>query len=315
MDMELVRCVVPYDASHALKLIGDIFGEDEALLETPQLTGLEIKDNTDIVYEAWDNGVLAGMIHATIPKMQPSICGLSAMCTAPSHRGKGLGKLLFAKILEEVDGLGVQTTFLGTGNPVAANLYHNYGFSYMIGSGVMERYVTGNNAILRRSYTEKPKSYQIIQGCATMRIPIIPLILCGGRQRVLDVNTNLYNCSMVSQLSCMSLYPRYEQLVKDGGKFWGAVSDRGVLGAVLSAKPTPKGTRIDFYCAQGFEDTVPALISVCLKTFPDAYIQVADLDIRKQPLVSNMGWIPGEIIMEQCGNFYLPFTNYYPNGE
>lgn len=311
--MELIRRVVPYDASHALKLIREIFGEEEALLESPQLTGAEVEENTDIVYEAWEDGVLAGTIHATIPKMQPAICGLSAMCTATSHRGKGVGKLLFAKILEEIDGLGVQTAFLGTGNPIAAKLYHDFGFAYMMGSGVMERYVIGNNARFRQNYTERPESYQIIPGSAAMRIPMIPLIVCGGRQRVLDINTSLYNCSMVSQLSCMSLYPRYEQLVKDGGKFWGVVSNTGVLGAVLSAKPTKQGIRADFYCGQGFEDTISELMAVCLKAFPDAYMQVADMDIRKQPLVAGMGWVPGEKTMEQCGSFFLPVTKYYHN--
>ncbi len=308
--MELIRRVAPFDATQMLSLMRDIFGEDEALLEAPQLNGTEVEENLDIVYEALEDGAVVGTIHATIPKMSPFMCGLSAMCTAPSQRGKGLGRALFAKILEEVDSQGVEVAFLGTGNPIAAKLYHSHGFSYMMGSGVMERYTDSSNAQFRQRYVQKPENWHIVPGSAAMRIPIIPLILCGGRQRVLDINTNLYNCSMVSQLSCMSLYPRYDELVKNGGKFWGVVSDAGVLGAILSAVPTGKGIRADFYCGEGFEETIPALMDTCRKELGEVYIQVADMDIRKRPLVEKMGWNAEETNMEKCGNFYLPFTTY-----
>ena len=97
--MELIRRVAPYDASAALKLLEDTFGYEEVIVEAPQLMGAEAAVNTDIVWEAWKNNLLVGTIHATIPKACPSICGLSAMVTHPCVRGKGLGRILFAKII------------------------------------------------------------------------------------------------------------------------------------------------------------------------------------------------------------------------
>ena len=39
--MELIRRVVPYDASAALKLLEDTFGYEEVVVEAPQLMGKE----------------------------------------------------------------------------------------------------------------------------------------------------------------------------------------------------------------------------------------------------------------------------------
>ena len=199
--MELIRRVVPYDATSALKLLEDTFGHEEVVVEAPQLMGAEAAVNRDIVWEAWEGDQLVGTIHTTIPKGCPTICGLSAMATHPSVRGKGLGRILFAKIIEEYESQGVTTAFLGTSNPIAAKLYHSLGFSFLSGSHVMVRYHHGDTVDFCREYFSPVRQdCTILKDDSAIRIPLIPLVLMGGTTKVLDVNTGLFHRDFVTLL-------------------------------------------------------------------------------------------------------------------
>ena len=307
--MELIRRIVPYDASAALKLLEDTFGYEEVVVEAPQLMGQEVAVNKDIVWEAWEGEQLVGTIHVTIPKTCPTICGLSAMATHPSVRGKGLGRILFAKIIEEFESQGVTAAFLGTSNPVAAKLYHSLGFSFLSGSHVMVRYAKGDTVdFCREHYTPIRTDCTILKDDSSIRIPMIPLVLMGGNTRVLDVNTGLFHRDFVTQRSCMGLYPRYEALVAKGGHFYAAVDETGVVGALLSTMPTDLGIRADFYCCDGFEELLPKLIVACEDR---VYLQIAECDSKKQHLAQGLGFSPaGEAQMLPCGDVYLPFYFY-----
>ena len=307
--MELIRRVVPYDATAALKLLEDTFGYEEVVVEAPQLMGAEVAVNNDIVWEAWEGDQLVGTIHTTIPKCYPSICGLSAMATHPSVRGKGLGRILFAKIIEEFESQGVTTAFLGTSNPIAAKLYHSLGFSFLSGSHVMVRYAKGDTVdFVREHYTPVRKVCHITKDDSAIRIPMIPLILMGSNTTVLDVNTGLFHRDFVTQRSCMGLYPRYDALLKKGGHFYAAADENGVLGAILSTMPTDDGIRADFFCCDGFVDLLPQLFAECED---DIYLQVAECDIKKQELAKALGFSPvGEAAMHPCAEVWLPFRIY-----
>ena len=307
--MELVRRIVPYDASAALKLLEDTFGYDEVVVEAPQLMGKEVAVNSDVVWEAWEGDQLVGTIHATIPRGCPTICGLSAMATHPSVRGKGLGRILFAKIIEEFESQGVTTAFLGTSNPIAAKLYHSLGFSFLSGSHVMVRYSHGDTVdFCREHYTAVREDCHILTDDSSIRIPMIPLTLMGGITKVLDVNTGLFHRDFVTQRSCMGLYPRYEALLQQGGHFYAAVDDSGVMGALLSTMPTEQGVRADFYCCDGFAKLLPKLLSACKE---DVYLQIAECDIKKQELGNTLGFAPvGDTKLRKCGDVWLPFRYY-----
>lgn len=307
--MELIRRVVPYDATAALKLLEDTFGYEEVVVEAPQLMGAEVAVNNDIVWEAWEGEQLVGTIHTTIPKCCPSICGLSAMATHPSVRGKGLGRILFAKIIEEFESQGVTTAFLGTSNPIAAKLYHSLGFSFLSGSHVMVRYAKGDTVdFVREHYEPVRKVCHITKDDSAIRIPMIPLILMGSNTTVLDVNTGLFHRDFVTQRSCMGLYPRYDALLKKGGHFYAAADENGVLGAILSTMPTVDGIRADFFCCDGFVDLLPQLFAECED---DIYLQVAECDTKKQELAKALGFSPvGEASMQPCGDVWLPFRIY-----
>lgn len=307
--MELIRRTVPYDASAALKLLEDTFGYEEVLVEAPQLMGKEVAVNTDIVWEDWEDGQLLGTIHATIPKGYPTICGLSAMATHLSARGKGLGRILFAKIIEEYESQGVTAAFLGTSNPIAAKLYHSLGFSFLSGSHVMVRYLKGDTVdFVREHYVPERTTCQISKDDSAIRIPMIPLVLMGGNTKVLDVNTGLFHRDFVTQRSCMGLYPRYDTLLAKGGHFYAAADENGVLGAILSTMPTETGIRADFFCCDGFAPLLPQLFAQCKD---DIYLQIAECDTKKQELAKALGFSPeGDPVMLPCGDVWLPFRTY-----
>ena len=307
--MELIRRVVPYDASAALKLLEDTFGYEEVVVEAPQLMGAEAEVNHDIVWEAWEGDQLVGTIHTTIPKACPTICGLSAMATHPSVRGNGLGRVLFAKIIEEFESQGVTTAFLGTSNPIAAKLYHSLGFSFLSGSHVMVRYAQGDTVdFCREHFKPVRQDCTIRKDDSSIRIPMIPLVLMGANTKVLDVNTGLFHRDFVTQRSCMGLYPRYDALLKNGGHFYAAMDEKGVLGAVLSTMPTEDGIRADFFCCDGFEGLLPKLMDACKDA---VYLQITECDSKKQELAKNLGFAPvGESFMAPCGDIWLPFHIY-----
>ena len=307
--MELIRRTVPYDASAALKLLEDTFGYEEVVVEAPQLMGKEVTVNKDIVWEAWENDLLVGTIHATIPRSCPTVCGLSAMATHPSVRGKGLGRILFAKIIEEFESQGVTAAFLGTSNPIAAKLYHSLGFSFLSGSHVMVRYCRGDTVdFCREHYAPVREDCRILIDNSALRIPMIPLVLMGGNTKVLDVNTGLFHRDFVIQRSCMGLYPRYETLLAKGGHFYAATDEKGIVGAILSTKPTEAGIRADFYCCDGFEGLLSKLMDACTD---NVYLQIAECDTKKQELAQKLGFsLYGKEEILQCADVYLPFRFY-----
>lgn len=307
--MELIRRTAPYDATAALKLLEDTFGYEEVMVEAPQLDGREIGANKDIVWEAWENDQLIGTIHATIPIQCPKICGLSAMATAPAARGKGLGRILFQKIIEEIDGQGVQTSFLGTSNPIAAKLYHSLGYAFIPGSHVMVRYQEGDTVDFHRQmYLPVPETYNILKDDSSIRIPLIPLTVIGANTKVLDINTGIFHRDFLTQRSCMGLYPRYRKLLSEGGHFYAAVDGRGVLGALLSTMQTDRGIRADFFCCEGFEEMLPALLDACAAS---VYLQIAECDEKKKAIACTLGFSPvGDPDILPCADVWLPFRYY-----
>lgn len=307
--MDLIRYVAPFPCEEFLGVIKEEFGPEEVLVEKPQLTGLETEDNLDIVYLAKEGNRVLGTIHGTIPKACPELGGISAMCTVSEARGKGLGRMLFSKIVEELKSRGVTAMFLGTGNPVAAKLYCSFGFSFLRGSGVMARFVKGDAVdFTRERYGSPPASIQFLPGSARMRIPLIPLALHRGSQMLLDCNTGLVSCDYMTQYSCMGLYPRYLDLRKKNGCFFGAYSNTGILGAVASVLPTERGMRADFFYCDSFETAVPELLKKCETVCGECYLQLATEDKGKQRLARECGFVPRQELLYLCGPVYIPST-------
>ena len=288
--MEIIRYTSPFPYEGVLSLIEETFGKSEAMLELPQMNGAEEEYNTDWIYVAMEGNTILGTVHATIPKNEPRICGISGVCTTPAARGKGVAKKLFGRMMDDVDAAGVQASLLGTGNPVAAKLYASFGFSYLVCSGVMVRF-RGCDIVdfARNAYADEPKHIQIMEGTPDFRIPLIPLILHQGSQMLLDCNTNILARGMFSQSCCMSLFQRYLTLRDKGGQFFGAVDDSGLLGAIASVQPTDAGLRADFFCVKSFAAAVPMLLKRC-EEMGELYLQLFEGDKQKRAIAEELGY-------------------------
>jgi GNAT superfamily N-acetyltransferase len=292
--MELKRMVAPFDATEALEHLEKIFGVEERLLEECQLDGSETKWNKDIVYFAYEGKTLLGMIHGTIPEKTPCVAGLSAMFTTEAARGKGIGKLLFGKIVEEVSGHNVQLTVLGTSNPVAAKLYAQFGFGFCPGSHVMAWFSQGNMVdFTQEHYQQLRGSAAVVQGDPAMRIPLVPLVLQREYGLILDINTGIFNSDTVTQYSCMGLYPRYIALRQRGGDYFMAMDEAGTLGAVGSVAPKENGAnRADFFSVPAFRSVIPEMIRKMEEAFGKVYFEIACGDSDKASILKENGYTP-----------------------
>lgn len=312
--MEITRYESPMECDKIVNIWAEIFGMEEALLEKPQIDGRETSYNRDIMFVAYEGEKVVGTIHATFPKEHMSICGLSGMCTHPDVRGTGLGRILFQKIVEETEALGAEYTFLGTGNPLAAKLYHSCGFSFLPGSNVMVRFRNGDRFDMdRRFFVNKPERVQISEGTPSMRIPMIPFVLYRGPHLLMDRNTGILSSDVVTQVSCMGLYPRYMDLSENGGSWYTAFdADSGIPGALLSKVPTEDGIRADFFYTEGFRETAETL----LDTFASEdriYFIVSERDTEKQELLRRKGYQPAGKTIESVREFLIPCIRYIRN--
>jgi len=289
--MELKKWIAPFDASEALDHLEQIFGSKERLLEECQLNGSETAFNQDIVYLACENETLLGMIHATIPLRAPYLAGLSGMFTTEAARGKGIGKILFGKMTEEVAARGVRLAVLGTGNPVAAKLYSKFGFAFLPGSHVMARFSQGDMVDFAQDYYRMRRGTATVSaGDPSMRIPIVPLALQKDFGLILDINTEIFNSSTITERSCMGLFPRYEALRKRGGDYFMAFDEAGTLGAVGSVSPQDDGTfRADFFHLPSFAPVVPDMLQRFEDRYGKVYFEIAGNDVQKETVLKENG--------------------------
>ena len=302
--MEITLCTAPFEAEEMLCRLEEIFGVEERLLETPQLTGKEQKENVDIVLLAREKGVLVGAIHGTIPRHDPHLAGLSAMFTTREARGTGLGKALFGQMVETLEKMGATAMVLGTSNPIGEKIYASFGFRYLFGSGVMVRFTSGGAVDFEKARFEKPDGeIRIEEGDPKMRIPIVPLTLSRLKYKIYDANLGFVNPEVMTQFSCMGLYPRYMALKDKGGKYFGAYDEAGVLGA--AATVTADG---------GFDGFAhPAYESALQEMFQRAngrYMVVADADESKIALAESLGLQKMEQTTLQVRDVLFP-AHYY----
>ncbi len=307
--MEIIRYTSPYDYEKVLALIEQTFGAWEAQLELPQMNGDEAEQNTDWIYVAIEDGQILGTVHATIPKKMPKYCGVSGVCTVPAARGKGVSKKLFARMMEDVDAAGVQISVLGTGNPIASKLYSSFGFEYLFSSGVMIRLQNMDIVDYTRNlFSGDPGTIRVVDGSADFRIPMITLSLLSPLG-LLDCNTNLYSRGFFSQTCCMSLYQRYRNLSANGGRYYGAIGERGDLGAMASVAETDAGNRADFFYVNGYEKAVPELLEKCCAG-ESVYLQLLDTAKEKIALAQSLGYAPVEPVVQENSGWSAPAKIY-----
>ena len=302
--MQISRLIAPLSGEQpqkVLSLLNEVFGESEMEMAKPSFSGEEDAYNRDILYTAHEGAELLGTVHLTIPRDMRIIGGLSGVCITPSARRRGICKALVECFLADFDKEGGEAVFLGTGNPVAAKLYASAGFSFLAGSFVMAR-VREDNYL---DFTEKYFSgaagqFKMVEGSPAFRYPLVPLVLYQGKGLIMDCNAELFSSMYIAQRSCAGLYPRYANIVKNGGFFAGAVSD-GVLFAVASILPTPSGRRMDFFAHPSAEHILPDLIKFCEARGAE-YALISDADEDKKSFLISQGYKKEERRMYSSGS-------------
>ena len=309
--MEIKMLTAPFDSVEFLDLVEKTFGREERELEEVQINGSESKYNSDVVFISIEEDTILGTLHVTIPNSAPYLAGLSAMLTTPEARGKGIGTALFSEAMKFIDSKGIELAVLGTSNPIAAKMYSKFGFSYAFGSGVMMRFSAGHQVDFNNNYLDSPcGNISVKKGDPSLRIPIVPLTLYKTGFLINDLNTNLVSFEIMTQFSCMGLFPRYLNLYDKGGDFYYAADERGVVGAVASVLPSLEGNRVDFFFSHGFESSLRDLISAIETDRKNIFFEVAKNDAIKANIVKALDYTAEAESSYEYRGFSIPTVKY-----
>lgn len=228
-----------FDAPLSEELIGElcslwrqIYAQDYHS-EVPVHAGQEKQYNHNTYYFIRHSGKVISVAHITISRGDPRLGGLGDVATIPEYRGRGLALKLCQLAADEFEMCGGEALFLGTANSVAARVYGKVGWQFLPNSDVM----------LRVTAAEGPQEYisnyfnsaahlpvEISEGTPRQRIGMIPLIVQPHEWVALDANVELFSTRVSKQVSCMSLYPKYEQIEKSGKWFAAQRSDGATVG-------------------------------------------------------------------------------------
>ena len=112
-----------------------------------------------------------------------------------SYRGRGIASRLCEQAVEEFVAQGGEAVFLGTGNPDAARIYHRLGWRRIAGTNVWARVTTGDSPEeYLADYFRAPGQVSIVPGDASLRVPMIPLLVAPHDWQVLDGNLPVPMC-------------------------------------------------------------------------------------------------------------------------
>lgn len=288
--MELIRHEIPFASKGYLALLAQIFGQEEADLEEIQVNGSELMYNRDIAFTVEEQGEVYGTSHITFPRGDGSMAGLSGLCTSPKIRGTGMGKKLFGALVEEADAAGAEVSFLGTNNRMAAEMYASFGYAYLPGTYVMARFRGTNRNLWLKRYEQEPASVEVRKLDAGLRIPVIPLLVQEGPGFLLDSNAGVFNNRQVTQVSTMGLFPKYLQIMTEGGEAFWLRSEEGLCGGLATVKREAGRETADFFACRGFLEESGKLVEAVRENCPEAVFGIAEADTEKQQLLAKAGF-------------------------
>ena len=180
------------------------------------------------------------------PHANPEFAGIGEVATRPGYRGRGIANRLCQKALDDFTEQGGEVVFLGTENPAAASIYHRLGWRRIAGSTVYANVTTGESPeeyLADHFRTSAPVN--IVAGDASLRVPMIPLLLTPHDWQVLDGNlpTPMVSTRYAMQNSCMGLCRKYYYLLsplslREGGREQAQRDRRGMPAAEWFAAKT-----------------------------------------------------------------------------
>ena len=247
----------------------EIFGSEDPDIPIGVFLGDEVEHSRLVTFLERDGDTLAGTCGITISQANPRLAGFGEVATLPEYRGRGIASRLCGQAVEEFVGQGGEAVFLGTGNPDAARIYHRLGWRRIAGSTVWANVTTGDSPEeYLTDYYRAPGNVSIVPGDASLRVPMIPLLLTPHDWQVLDGNLPVPMLSIrySVQNSCMGLCRKYYDLVKrDGAAWFAAKTDAGRLVGISTAKMVDSETcAVDGFIHARHGDSYDALLGAAI---------------------------------------------------
>ena len=266
------RYEIPIEQDLAEELFAfwkEIFGPGDPDIPMGVFLGDEVDHSRLITYLERDGDTLTGTCGITISRTNPRLAGFGEVATLPKYRGRGIASRLCGQAVEEFVGQGGEAVFLGTGNPDAARIYHRLGWRRIAGSYVWANVTTGDSPEeYLADYYRAPGQVSIVPGDASLRVPMIPLLLTPHDWQVLDGNLPVPMVSIryAMQSSCMGLCRKYYDLVlRDNATWFAAQTDDRLVG-ISTAKIVDSDTcSVDGFIHARFSDSYDALIGAAIQ--------------------------------------------------
>ena len=282
-----------------------IFGPGDPDVPMGVFLGNEVDHSRLITYLERDGDTLTGTCGITISRADPRLAGFGEVATRPDYRGRGIASRLCGQAVEEFDTQGGEAVFLGTGNPDAARIYHRLGWRRIAGTNVWARVSTGDSPEeYLADYFRAPGQMSIVPGDASLRLPMIPLLITPHDWQVLDGNlpAPMMSTRYAVQNSCMGLCRRYYDLVKRDAAAWFAAktSDGRLVGISTAWIDDSNVCAVDGFIHARFQDSFDALVGAAIDfgRFQEAdrittRLSVEDED--KQAAFESLGFHKGNV--------------------
>ena len=270
--MESLRYEPPIDEplAHALFAFWEeIFGPEDPDIPIGVFLGEEAEHNRHVVLAERDGDILAGTCGVMTPHANPEFAGIGEVATRPDYRGQGIAGRLCSQALDEFASNGGEAVFLGTENPAAARIYHRLGWRKIANSTDYVNVTTGDSPEeYLADYFRNPSPVNIVKGDASLRVPMIPLLLTPHDWQVLDCNlpTPMISTRYAEQNSCMGLCRKYYYLVKrDNAEWFSAKTSDGRLVGISTAWIDAEGAcHVDGFIHARFSDSYSALMKAAI---------------------------------------------------
>ena len=283
----------------------EIFGPGPPDVPMGVFLGDEVDHSRLVTFLERDGDTLTGTCGITISRANPRLAGFGEVATRPAYRGRGIASRLCGQAVEEFVGQGGEAVFLGTGNPDAARIYHRLGWRRIAGTNVWARVTTGDSPEeYLADYFRAPGQVSIVPGEASLRVPMIPLLVTPHDWQVLDGNlpVPMVSTRYAVQNSCMGLCRKYYDLVKRDGSAWFAAktSDDRLVGISTAWIDEANVCAVDGFIHTRYGDPYDALIGAAIEwgRSQDAGRITTKLSVEdedKQAAVESLGFRKGDV--------------------
>ena len=278
------RFETPIREDLARELFGfweEIFGPEDPDIPIDVFLGEEAEHNRHVVLLERDGDALAGTCGIMTPRATPQFAGIGEVATRPEYRGRGIANRLCRQALDEFVEGGGEVVFLGTENPAAARIYRRLGWRRIANSTVYANITSGESPEeYLTDYFRSAGTAKIVTGDASLRVPMIPLLLTPHDWQILDGNlpTPMISTRYAEQNSCMGLCRKYYYLLKSSpsrgeiqrgshcAEWFAAKTDDGRLVGIATAFIDSDGIcHVDGFIHKRFIDSYEALIGTAMK--------------------------------------------------